>query len=117
MKLDERLRYNNGSSSRKDLLYTVRSNDLVFFGISRTNLQAGDKFDKELAKEIAQARAMKARAEYDATKSAVFADFSVRSVNHGVVTVDRVKELLAYFDALTERQFNLPPEKKNLLHW
>lgn len=114
---DEMLRYNNGTSSRKDLLYTFRADNLIFFGISRTNLQAGDKFNKELAKEIAQARAMKARAEYDETKSVVFADFTVRSINHGVVTVDRVKELLGYFDALTARSFNLPPEKKNLVHW
>jgi hypothetical protein len=64
-KVRNMIRYSRheGKYNRKNTLFTVRVGEKVFFGISRCNLRAGDRFNKKQGTLVAQGRAALARAE------------------------------------------------------
>lgn len=92
----------NFKNDRKDVLATVKQDDYIYFGIARCNLKVGDKFDRELGKKIAKARAEKAikisklpefETEPDGFDISAERDF----YPFGRVKADQVKSLLSYF--------------------
>lgn len=61
-----RIRYGRvNDHSPKNTLVTVRDGDTVYFGISRCNMDAGDRFNKDTGKMIASRRAALAASESD----------------------------------------------------
>lgn len=96
---------NNNSPQRKDALFTFRDGDLIFFGISRCNLKVGDKFDRELGKEIAKGRARKAHEFYvNGNNGRISPEtYQFLALDRGYCHVNKIKKLLAYFDNLHVR--------------
>jgi len=96
-KRDERVRYNRKPDSRlpRDTLVTFRSEDTVYFGISRCNPE--DRFTKEQGKTRARLRADIA----SQGKWKVSDDCYLHSSGlMGQVPVDKVVRLLNYFNDL-----------------
>lgn len=99
--------------NRKNTLVTIRDGDTIFFGISRCNVSAGDKFSKAKGQMVAKARAEKARQEFgaigavvNAARASQQADGFVAGSGHlsthfsglrGFIRADSVPELLQYF--------------------
>lgn len=112
------IRYGYKGTKRKDVLYTVRHGENIYFGVSRCNTK--DKFDKELGVEIAAGRArtaLKIHTEnVDATPDEVMKDMvdEIPTVvfygtnkfhnTKGWCKITDVKFLLKYFDNLNIRQ-------------
>jgi hypothetical protein len=93
---DVRVRYNHDKHGRKDTLYTVKLGDNVFFGIAKLNAKA-DKFNKEEGIKLAKKRCEEA---LDRSFTLIL-DFSTKQLM-GLTHVSRVKDLLRYFDGLSQ---------------
>lgn len=99
--------------NRKNTLVTIRDGDTIFFGISRCNVTAGDKFSKAKGQMVAKARAEKAMQEFGAIGAAVnsvrteqqadgFVTGDGQLSTHfsglrGFISANAVVELLQYF--------------------
>ena len=99
-KRDERVRYNRKPDSRlpRDTLVTFRSEDTVYFGISRCNPE--DRFTKEQGKTRARLRA-------NVASQNCAGNWKINDGCHlhssglmGKVPVDKVVRLLNYFNDL-----------------
>lgn len=97
----EMFRYNVAEHSRKDVMFTIKEDGLIFYGIARCNLKIGDKFNKELGKTIAIGRALEAKRLFDEGTPINFDDGDVKADRLGVVSEDYVTALLDYFDGLS----------------
>lgn len=98
-----RLRYgrviSEGFMVPKNTLVTIKNGNLVHFGISRCNMDAGDKFNKERGKLIALNRALAAESESDVTTE----DFTVHySGLRGTVNINSIKSLIQYFRTIDD---------------
>lgn len=105
MMSNERVRYGYDATSRKDVLYTVRHEGNIYFGISRCNVKIGDKFDKTLGVTIAAGRARTALADVDSLSSLTVVNLYLdQSGTRGYCKIEDVKSLLNYFDNLNNRK-------------
>jgi cysteinyl-tRNA synthetase len=94
----------NEWAQRKNVLFTFRADDLIFYGISQCKLRT-DKFDKELGRHIAKERAKKAYQDFINWKSESVTPYS----NYGHIEQADIKKLLNYFDNVAPEDF---PRKK-----
>jgi hypothetical protein len=88
-------------SNRKNTLVTIQDGDVIYFGISRCNTKAGDKFLKSKGQMVAKARAIKASIE------ARYSPLTAASQDNGLTThfgglrgfvaVAHIHDLLQYF--------------------
>lgn len=90
------------AANRKNTLVTIMEGDTIFFGISRCNMHAGDKFLKAKGKLVAKARAEKAFKEFAplASVMAKQGEFELNAFSNGLrgfVHHTHVPELLEYF--------------------
>jgi hypothetical protein len=100
----EMVRFGRGpNGERKNVLWTLRKNGLVYFGVARCRTKT-DKFDKELGVEIAKGRALKVCDTL--TKSGSFEVYpgAVNFFNgdtKGYIALQDIRVLLSWF-----KQFN-----------
>ena len=101
--LTERTRYSKhpNKSNRKNTLFTFREGDFIYFGISRCNLNAGDKFTKKQGYAVAKARAYKASEEFLPPNMAYTLTTHENGLR-GVCQVKDVHKLLQYFENIDE---------------
>lgn len=102
----EMVRYSKiDNGQKKNVLFTFRKNDSVFFGVARCRLQV-DKFDKELGLTIAKGRALKALELLEKQGSFLLKDQdqiefvgSIREAEptKGFVKLENIKSLIAWF--------------------
>lgn len=93
------IRYGRVNGAPKNVLYTIRKGNAIYFGISRCNVRH-DSFRKVNGKLIASERA--ALAKVEAGKSVV-SDFVIhRSGLRGVCNKAQVIEMLKYFDDIDQ---------------
>ena len=100
MKEIKTFRYNNTTNSRKDCLFTIKINNLCFYGISRCNLKVGDKFEKELAKTIAVGRCIEAKRLFEEDTIITFDSGDPKADRMGVIATEYIPALLEWFDSL-----------------
>lgn len=100
----EMIRFGNVENNRKAVLATIKQEGYIYFGISRCNLKSGDRFDRELGKKIATARAAKAiniAKEPDFKPDVVeFLPEDFTFYPYGRVKDTEIKQLLEYFHSL-----------------
>lgn len=105
-------RYGNKGNNRKDVLYTIRDGELIFFGIACCNLRIGDKFDKTLGRKIAHDRAHKGMKLFkDGQESAPGTGIAEATdfYAYGAIHQSEIKGLLTYFHNLAEKKFKSLP--------
>lgn len=104
--MTERTRYDGTNT-----LVTIRDGDMIYFGISRCNLDEGDVFRKDFGRMIARNRAKKALK--DISRAAALEELRDDGVLYtegrwdlrGVCTVDNVKHLLEHFQDTDNRLY------------
>lgn len=84
------------------VLYTVKEGESIYFGIARCNVTKGDKFEKARGRQIAEARALKAKSETPEELKDIKISESPFFHPYGKVPVSEVKDLLQYFRGLDE---------------
>ena len=112
---NEKVRYGKDWNSQpKNTLYTIRKEGKIYFGVSRTNIIAGDRFNKQRGKQIAKGRAEFAiedpaelvQEEYELIDGVYMHNNGMR----GFTPIDNVKSLLSYFDNIdyihAEREYS-----------
>ena len=102
---------NPDKQNRKNTLVTITDGETIFFGISRCNVTAGDKFLKAKGRGVARGRALKAQEEFPNSSQADGTIADLNFVTHssglrGFVQQDRVPELLEYFRNIDENLRN-----------
>ncbi len=97
------IRFGNKKNNRKNVMATLKKDGYIYFGISRCNFKAGDKFNKQAGKNMAHGRLLTALRlveapdfqpepeGFDISKEQEFYMF-------GRVKETEVKSLLKYFN-------------------
>ena len=110
MEKKEMIRYGRVSGrTPKNTLYTFREEGLIYFGISRCDLN-NDNFERNKGKVIAEQRALKAKEEttaIDPDVQNVYNNIVCTADNglRGVVRVENVKVLLDHFNNIDSFSF------------
>lgn len=105
---NEKTRYskNPDNANRKNTLVTLQDGETIFFGISRCNRDAGDRFLKARGRTAAKARAIRASIEFKSVPNDLKNKF-VANANglRGHCAVADVKEVLKYFQNIDQIMF------------
>jgi hypothetical protein len=97
------VRYGRVDGAPKNVLYTIRKGETIYFGISRCNT-SHDSFRKTNGKLIASERALLAEEEVSENQ---VSDFALhKSGLRGVCSKEKVVEMLKYFDFIDRIMFD-----------
>jgi hypothetical protein len=89
------VRYGRVDGQPKNCLFTIRRDNIIYFGISRCRFDSGDRFVKDKGRFIASERAALVIDELDDGVNDLTVDTSGL---RGAVNRDNVVKLLQYFD-------------------
>ena len=111
-----RVRYgrpNHENRIPKNTLVTVRQGDVVYFGIARCNKEVGDTFRKTVGTHIATQRADLVRYD-DVMKYDLDGEIKLHASGlRGCVSVDNMKDVVAYFRNIDSFCYEKALENRN----
>lgn len=109
--------------NRKNTLVTISEGNTIFFGISRCNVTAGDKFLKAKGQMVAEARAEKAITDFanlvtlDTQADGYVDDLTLHfSGLRGFISKEKVPALLEYFRNIDKLAHNPRSEDFSATH-